>query len=418
MFCIIRTDIDAVEQIQCANDGRTGIKLSYDEIHELCVNTTSSYPVECYKMVSNKDRQKYGMKLCKGAQNSLTWKCWKGKNNLIAFNIYCWVDNLEIGFSDITGIKGVSNRIDDQVALDFCTTINDAGPVNCVRHSLSAQFPSISATQIIDACQYAVEVLPPHDESAPLHCMNELKPSISPSRGVVAADIIQFCSASVSRAATECFQYASYNASSKTAGNSTLRGTVPSSLLALCWDARSATGPVDCLEMANEYRDKSGIPVPGAPADWPLQLCSAAPNTGPAQCFAQTDFVRKEKTADGKSLSNKLVSDIRMGMCYGAINTGPAMCLRRSISAFFKSIAPAPKLLEQMGGAIEVPEGLDPSLHYASLLCAGMDLKWYHFCCHSSILLNFRGTIRCPRRLCRTSTSVACSRRSNSPLLR
>lgn len=75
---VILLDINTSEPIQCANDGRSGIKLSFDEINELCLNSTSSYPVECYKMVSNKDRKLYGMKLCKGAQNSLTWKCWRG----------------------------------------------------------------------------------------------------------------------------------------------------------------------------------------------------------------------------------------------------------------------------------------------------------------------------------------------------
>jgi hypothetical protein len=273
--------------------------------------------------------------------------------------------------ADITGIKGVTKRIEDSVALDFCTTIDDAGPVNCVRHALSTQFTSLSAPQIIDACQYAVEVLPPHDEAAPLHCMSKLKSSISPSRGVTAADIVQFCSASVSIEAAECFLRASYNASSATAGTSTLRGTIPTALLTLCWDARSASGPTACLEMANEYHAKAGVAEPGAPADWPLQLCGAAPNTGPAQCFAQTDFLRKERNSDGQKLSSKQSIEIRMGLCYGAINGGPAVCLRRAISAFYKVVAPSPRLLSQMGGAIEVPEGMDPALHYASLLCAG-----------------------------------------------
>ena len=272
---------------------------------------------------------------------------------------------------DITGIKGVTKRIEDSVALDFCTTIDDAGPVNCVRHALSAQFTSLSAPQIIDACQYAVEVKPPHDEAAPLHCMHQLKPTISPSRGVSAADIVQFCSASVSVHAADCFLRASYNASSATAGASTLRGILPTALLSLCWDARTAAGPTNCLEMANEYNTKSGVAEPGAPVDWPLQLCGAAPNTGPAQCFAQTDFLRRERNSDGQKLSNQESIDIRMGLCYGASNGGPAVCLRRAISAFYKVHPPPARLLDQMGGAIEVPEGRDPSLHYASLLCAG-----------------------------------------------
>jgi hypothetical protein len=265
----------------------------------------------------------------------------------------------------------VTKRIEDSVALEFCTTIDDAGPVNCVRHALSTQFTSFSAPQIIDACQYAVEVLPPHDEAAPLECMKKLKSSISPSRGVAAADIVQFCSASVSITAADCFLRASFNASSSTAGNSTLRGTIPTALLTLCWDARSASGPVDCLENANEYHSKSGVAEPGAPADWPLQLCSAAPNVGPAQCFAQTDFLRKERTSDGQKLSAKQSIEIRMGLCYGVSNGGPAVCLRRAIASFYKVIAPSPRLLSHMGGAIEIPEGMDPALHYASLLCAG-----------------------------------------------
>lgn len=276
-----------------------------------------------------------------------------------------------VSSTDITGITGVTKRIEDSVALEFCTTIDDAGPVNCVRHALSAQFTSFSAPQIIDACQYAVEVRPPHDENAPLECMHKLKSSISPSRGVAAADIVQFCSASVSLAAADCFLRASYNASSATAGNSTLRGALPTALLALCWDARSAAGPVDCLEMANEYHDKSGVAEPGAPADWPMQLCGAAPNVGPAVCFAQTDFLRKERNSDGQKLSAKQSIDIRMSLCYGVSNGGPAVCLRRAISSFYKVVVPSPRLLSQMGGAIEVPEGMDPALHYSSLLCAG-----------------------------------------------
>lgn len=339
-------------------------------------------------------------------------------------------------YADITGIKGVTKHIEDSVALDFCTTIDDAGPVNCVRHALSAQFTSLSAPQIIDSCQYAVEVRPPHDEAAPLHCMHKLKAMISPSRGVSAEDIVQFCSASVSiqvppmpslsllpspppslllppahhvnkrmvialvltrtytttslsisvshtlwisfslslsllLQAADCFLRASHNASSATAGSSTLRGTLPSALLGLCWDARTANGPTDCLELANEYSDKSGIAEPGAPADWPLQLCGAAPNTGPAHCFAQTDFLRRERNSDGQKLSKQESIDIRMGLCYGASNGGPAVCLRRAIAAFYKVHTPPARLLSEMGGAIEVPEGRDPSLHYASLLCAG-----------------------------------------------
>ena len=70
--------VSTPEPIQCANDGRSGIKLSFDEIMELCGSSSSSFPVECYKMVSNKDRKLYGMQLCREAQNSLTWKCWRG----------------------------------------------------------------------------------------------------------------------------------------------------------------------------------------------------------------------------------------------------------------------------------------------------------------------------------------------------
>eukprot|EP01036_Dinobryon_divergens_P006740 gene6740-8953_t len=61
----------------CALEAKKQLKSSFEDIYELCSNSSTAAPVMCMKELSTKERESIGVSLCSGAYSYHPGSCWK-----------------------------------------------------------------------------------------------------------------------------------------------------------------------------------------------------------------------------------------------------------------------------------------------------------------------------------------------------
>jgi hypothetical protein len=311
--------------------------MKFEDIFELCGNTNSAAPVECYQKLSLKERSGIGMKLCAAVTSPLPSECWR----------------------ELMATKS-ANKIPESDALDFCRSIDDMGPIHCVKKTVALNI--LSPQDSLNACLYAT-VPSVEDTDTPEACLVDMKKDIQPSLGVEAADVVQFCHA-ISTPGTTAPQDCYHNISSNGDLSKIL---TPLQRLQLCWDTELKNGPPECVEEVKASRLHTGSATsPGLSSDEIVDLCMHATSSGPAKCYEGAKNVVLPKT-----IASKDVTKIKLQVCARAPNDGPARCFRRALVAFKPSSAAMHK--SPYLPSIDVPPNQDHEVYYSTALCISAD---------------------------------------------
>lgn len=250
----------------CANEAKSVLKLKYDDIFALCQYSDSPTTVDCLQELSLKDRSAVGANLCAAATSTIPAVCYKS----------------------ILAMKTVK-QFDTSDIVAFCSDIEDDSPITCLSVALAHHIPPLVA---LEHCPYVVNT------SVTASCLNALTPHVSPSRGVAADAIMEFCAAQAATNASDCYL------------SSAASNLSPSQKLQLCSSTTSTVGPTSCLSKILP----SKLPLSDA-----LSLCQGASNTGPALCYT--------------NLPPGTSAVTRLKLCSGASGVGPAQCYRRGSSS-------------------------------------------------------------------------------------
>jgi hypothetical protein len=159
------------------------------------VGATTNYPLECFKVLSPKDRKQYGVPLCREASTPLPSTCWK----------------------TISTLPGLVRRVDPGDTLSFCRGVASTAQLECVRTGLKKERRSLS--QAIAECQDVHEevassaahedpfevVPPPPDDAVVEACVGRTK-SAAPEWSSEEAEVLCSQAGSVEQVAAivEC----------------------------------------------------------------------------------------------------------------------------------------------------------------------------------------------------------------------
>lgn len=259
--------------VKCANDAKHQFKLKYEDVFDLCVNSTSTGPVECFKTLSLTERQGFGKKLCSGVVSSQPAKCLQ---TILLSRFYS---------------KG-----DFDHALTFCRGAPFASSIDCLLTSL--QIKGVSKFDAYSSCasatgegKHIIDCIPMVFNSVGNKFLSEQS-----------AILLSFCSAVTSDIPISCF----------TAG---IRARLPVSFtLSLCSEAKSKNELVLCASMLMQTYPRIDQAIV-------ITLCRTAVDVAPAMCY-----VSGHGFISDKSLVPLCISTV--GSVSGG--GGPVGCYKRS----------------------------------------------------------------------------------------
>ena len=317
--------------IECALQARSDLKLKFDDVYLLCVDSSNLFPVMCMNSLSKKERELYGVSLCTRAVSDATANCWH----------------------DLGQYKGKHKISDTSEIINFCRELDGIGPQYCVR--TAHQVVGITPAAAMSTCANALVTI---DTDTMKSCLTHLKPHIYstsshiPTRehgkkGVADVEAIDFCAGALNEHSVSCFL-----------ASSDLKLSA-SDRLKLCYGSDAESGPVECFnellfdskKIATSGHDSSKSLI-GDRIALGVSLCAMAVGKGPAVCFneglkiSSGEIVPSESILSSRSAGQKNrdkstgaveLSDTDhtlLQLCQGSTNSGPIDCFRKSHSVF------------------------------------------------------------------------------------
>jgi hypothetical protein len=270
----------------CSIPAKDKLHLGFDDILNLCVDAVSAAPAECYGKIEKGQQKSVGIKLCNKMESSLPADC--------------YTELSQPGYWKSGNKQQKPAQVTDQI-IDFCRRMEDRSPLYCVQ--AAKNFTQLPTNQILDHCK---DVVGSGDSSQyhPLNsiisnCIQNMAMYIQPSLGVLAEDILRFCTHInhrqyphfidsdlhvFSSAAVECFESLTALVTDQSFHGPTI--TIKDRL-GICENAPNALGPVNCTSevIAKSFKKEPHLKLKGGDIK---DLCSGAISAGPADCFVES----------------------------------------------------------------------------------------------------------------------------------